>query len=88
VSALLPMRSSVPTFLNFRMSLAGTFLGHLGGSMNFTLYRINRQLDLLSTHADRIKPGPCRDCLTRRIALLNAAHHLISAKMKEAVAHD
>ncbi len=29
--------------------------------MNFTLYRINRQLDLLSTRADRLNPGPCRD---------------------------
>jgi hypothetical protein len=56
--------------------------------MNFTLYRINRQLDLLTTRSDRIKPGPCRDCLIRRIAFLNAARHLILAKMKEAVAHD
>ena len=54
--------------------------------MNFTLYRIDRQLDLLSTRADRIKPGLCRDCLIRRIARLNIAHHLILAKMKEAVA--
>jgi len=88
VSAFLPMRSSVPAFLNFRMSLAGTLLGHLGGSMNLALYRTNRQLDLLSTRADLIKPGPCRDCLIRRIALLNTAHHLILAKMKEAAAHD
>ena len=56
--------------------------------MNFTRYLINRQLGLLSTRADRIKLGPCRDCLIRRIARLNAAHHLILAKMKEAVAHD
>jgi hypothetical protein len=88
VSVSLPMRSSVPAFLNFVMPLAGTPLAHLGGFMNFILYRINRQLDLLSTRADRIKPGPCRDCLIRRIARLNVAHHLILAKMKEAVAHD
>jgi len=56
--------------------------------MNLALYRTNRQLDLLSTRADLIKPGPCRDCLIRRIALLNTAHHLILAKMKEAAAHD
>jgi hypothetical protein len=56
--------------------------------MNFTLYRINRQLDLLSTRTDRIKPGPCRDSLIRRITRLNVAHHLILAKMKKAVAPD
>jgi hypothetical protein len=56
--------------------------------MNFSLYRINRQLDLLSTRADRIKAGPCRDSLIRRIARLNVARHLILAKMKEAVAPD
>jgi hypothetical protein len=49
--------------------------------MNFTLYRINRQLELLSTRVDRIKPGPCRDSLIRRIDRLNIAHHLILAKL-------
>jgi hypothetical protein len=49
------------------------------------LYRINRQLNLLFTRADRCKPWPCRDSLVRRIERLNVAHHLILAKMKEAV---
>ncbi len=47
------------------------------------LYRINRQLDLLSTRADRIKPGACRDALIRRMERLNIAHHLVLAKMKK-----
>jgi len=45
--------------------------------MNFTL----RQLDLLSTRADCVNPGPCRDSLVRRIEQLNVAHHLILAKL-------
>ena len=54
--------------------------------MNFTLYCIKRLLDLLSTRADRIKPGPCRDSLIRRMECLNVAHHLVLAEMKKASA--
>jgi hypothetical protein len=44
--------------------------------MDFDLYRINRQLDLLCVRADRIGPGACRNSLIRRIAHLNVEHHL------------
>lgn len=44
--------------------------------MDFALYLINRQLDLLCVRADRIVPGACRDSLIRRIACLNIEHHL------------
>ncbi len=54
--------------------------------MNFTLYRINRQLELLSTRTDRIRARPCRDSLIRRMERLNIAHHLVLVKMKEALA--
>jgi len=49
--------------------------------MDFDLYRINRQLDLLCVRADRILPGACRNSLIRRIAHLNVKHHLRLAKL-------
>jgi hypothetical protein len=45
--------------------------------------QINRQLDLLSTRAQRIDLGPCRDSLIRRIEQLNRAHHTALAKLAE-----
>jgi hypothetical protein len=38
------------------------------------LYLIRRQLDLLCYRADRLKPGPRRDTLVRRIEALNVAY--------------
>jgi hypothetical protein len=49
--------------------------------MDFTLYLINRRLDLLCARADSIGPGACRDSLIRRIAHLNIEHHLRLAKL-------
>ncbi len=49
--------------------------------MDYTLYRINRQLDLLAIRANRIGPGPCRDSLVRRMERLNVVHHLILARL-------
>jgi hypothetical protein len=49
--------------------------------MDFKLYLIVRQLDLLCFRADRIVPGACRDSLIRRIERLNLDHHLRLAKV-------
>ena len=49
--------------------------------MDFKLYLINRQLDLLCLRADHIAPGACRDLLIRRIERLNIEHHLSLARL-------
>jgi len=49
--------------------------------MDYKLYRIIRQLDLLCTRADCIGPGVCRDSLFRRIEILNIRHHLRLAEL-------
>jgi hypothetical protein len=49
--------------------------------MDYKLYCLNRQLDLLCTRVDRIGPGACRDSLIRRIEILNIRHHLRLAEL-------
>ena len=49
--------------------------------MDYKLYCLNRQLDLLRTRVDRIGPGACRNSLIRRIEILNICHHLRLAEL-------
>jgi hypothetical protein len=49
--------------------------------MDFKLYLIKRQLDLLCVRADRIAPGACRDSLIRRIECLSIEHYLRLVKL-------
>jgi hypothetical protein len=52
--------------------------------VDYKLYCLNRQLDLLCTRADRIGPGACRDWLIRRIEDLHVRHHLRLAELSVA----
>ncbi len=52
--------------------------------MDFQLYLINRQIDLLCLRADRIGPGACRKSLIRRIERLHIEHYLRLAKLAAA----
>jgi len=52
--------------------------------MDYKLYCLNRQLDLLRTRVDRIGPGACRNSLIRRIEILNICHHLRLAELAAA----
>jgi len=49
--------------------------------MDYELYFLTRQLDLLCTRADRIGPGACRYSLIRRIETLSIRHHLRLAEL-------
>jgi hypothetical protein len=49
--------------------------------MDYKLYRITRQLDLLCVRVERIGPGACRDSLIRRIENLTIRHHLRLAEL-------
>ena len=50
-------------------------------NLAFSLYHVNRQLDLLCIRADRVKSGSRRDSLVRRIEHLHIVHHMLLGKL-------